>query len=77
MEQISRFAGLVPGALFLRTDAYEDMRQARSPFGKGVILIVVVGVIIALAALVGTVLEWASTPDLAAIQQDGSHGDAA
>jgi hypothetical protein len=33
-----------------------------------VILIVVVGVIIALAALVGTVLEWASTPDLAAVQ---------
>ncbi len=69
MQQISRYAGLVAGALFLRTDAYEEMREARSPFLTGLIIIVVVGVIIALAALVGTVLEWASTPNLAEMQE--------
>jgi hypothetical protein len=69
MQQISRYAGLVAGALFLRTQAYEDMREARSPVLTGLIVIVVVGVIVALAALVGTALEWASSPSLAAIQE--------
>ena len=69
MQQISRYAGLVAGALFLRTDAYEEMREARSPFLAGLIIIVVVGAIIALAALVGTALEWASSPSLADIQE--------
>jgi hypothetical protein len=69
MQQISRSAGLVAGALFLRTDAYEELREARSPFLKGLIIIVVVGVIIALAVLVGTALEWASSPNLADIQE--------
>jgi hypothetical protein len=68
MQHISRYAGLVAGALFLRTDAYEEMREARSPFLTGLIIILVVGVIIALAALVGTALEWASTPDLGDIK---------
>ena len=69
MQNISRYAGLVAGALFLRTDAYEEMRGARSPFLTGLIIIVVVGVIIAIAALVGTALEWASSPNLADIQE--------
>jgi len=69
MQQISRFAGLVAGALFLRTGAYEEMREARSPFLTGLIIIVVVGVIVSLAALVGTALEWASSPSLADIQE--------
>lgn len=68
MKQISRFAGLVARALFLRTDAYEEMREARNPFVEGLFIIVIVGVIIALAGLVGTVLEWASIPDMGAIK---------
>jgi hypothetical protein len=68
MLPISRWLGLVAGALFLRTDAYEEVREARSPFLTGLVLIVVVGVIVALAALVGTALEWASTPNLADIR---------
>jgi hypothetical protein len=68
MQHISRYAGLVAGALFLRTDAYEEMRGARSPFLTGLIIIVVVGVIIAIAALVGTALEWASSPNLGDIE---------
>jgi hypothetical protein len=51
-------------ALLLKEKAYERMGVAANPVVKGLILIVVVGMIIALAAFVGDVLEWASTPDL-------------
>jgi hypothetical protein len=68
MEQISRFPSLVARGLFLRTDAYEEMRGIRRPVLNGLALIVLVGVIIALAGLVGTLLEWASSPDPKAVQ---------
>jgi hypothetical protein len=51
-------------ALLFQEDAYEEMGAADNPVVKGLILIVVVGVVIALLGLVGTTLEWASTPDL-------------
>jgi hypothetical protein len=51
-------------ALLFKEDAYEEMRTADNPVVKGLILIVVVGVLIALLGLVGTTLEWASIPDL-------------
>lgn len=68
MQQISRFAGLVARGLFLRTDAYEEMREARNPFVEGLFIIVIIGVIIAVAGVVGNTLEWASSPDGAALQ---------
>jgi hypothetical protein len=55
-------------ALLLKEDAYEEMRADTNPVVKGLILIVVVGVIVALFGLVGSILEWASTPDLAEIR---------
>ena len=51
-------------ALLLKTEAYEKMRSDPNPVVKGLILIVVVGVAIALLGLVGNLLEWASTPNL-------------
>ncbi len=51
-------------ALLLKGEAYEEMRIDPNPVVKGLILIVVVGVAIALLGLVGDVLEWASTPNL-------------
>jgi hypothetical protein len=51
-------------ALLFKEDAYEEMRAADNPVVKGLILIVVVGIIIALLGLVGSTLEWASIPDL-------------
>ena len=47
-------------ALLLKEDAYERMRVAAEPVGKGLGLIIVVGVIIALLGVIGTALEWAS-----------------
>lgn len=51
-------------ALLLREEAYEEMRTAGNPVVKGLILIGIVGLVIALLGLVGTTIEWASTPDL-------------
>lgn len=69
MQSISSWTSLLGRALFLRSEAYEEMRQADSPVGKGLVIILIVGVVIALAGLVGTFLEWAATPDLKAVQE--------
>ncbi|HIQ04779.1 MAG TPA: hypothetical protein EYH31_03685 [Anaerolineae bacterium] len=53
----------------LQPDAYETLRDSRNPFVDGLYLIVVVGLVIAVVNLVGTVVEWAAIPDLRAIQQ--------
>jgi len=55
-------------ALLFEEDAYEEMAASTSPVVKGLIFIVVVGVIIALCGLVGTGLEWASIPNLGEIR---------
>jgi hypothetical protein len=52
-------------ALLLRDKAYEEMRAAESPVVKGLILIIIVGVAVAICAYIGNLLEWATTPDLA------------
>lgn len=67
MEGISHWVSLVGSALILRTNAHEDMREARNPFAAGLVIVLIVGLIIALVGLVGTLLEWASSPDMAAV----------
>jgi len=57
------------GALFLDSEAYEEMRSLSSPFIKGLILIVVVGIVIGLVGTVGQTLEWASKPHMNQIQE--------
>jgi hypothetical protein len=60
---------LCPRALLLQDEAYAAMRDdISSPFLKGLILILVVGVVVSAAAIVGETLEWATTPDLGAIK---------
>jgi len=56
-------------ALLFKEEAYEEMRAAPNPVVQGLILIVVVGVVVALLNLVGTAVEWASTPDLNQIKE--------
>jgi hypothetical protein len=56
-------------ALLFKEGAYEDMRVAENPVVKGLLLIVVVGVIIAVFAFIGDVLEWATTPNLGEIKE--------
>lgn len=56
-------------ALLFQEEAYEEMRAAPNPVVKGLILIVVVGLVVALLNLVGTAVEWASTPNLNEIRE--------
>lgn len=59
---------LCPGALLLRDEAYVAMRDLSTPFLRGLILILGVGVTISVVAIVGETLEWATMPDLGAIK---------
>ncbi len=64
MNAVREYVGLGLGALFLREDAYATMREESQPIVKGLIFVVLVAVVVALAAFVGTVLEWSTTPNL-------------
>lgn len=55
-------------ALFLKEEAYEEMGADATPVVKGLILILIVGVAVALCALIGDVLEWATTPNLSELK---------
>lgn len=55
-------------ALLFKREAYEKMGSAENPVGKGFVLILVVGVAIALLGFVGSLLEWATMPDLTEMQ---------
>ena len=65
---LREYFGLGLGALFLKEEIFEKMRQDSGRVTKGLILILFVGVIVALVALIGNVLEWAITPDLSNLQ---------
>ena len=56
-------------ALLFKDEAYEDMGSAENPVVKGLLLIIVVGLIVAIAAFIGDVLEWATTPNLGEIKE--------
>ena len=69
MQTIAAYLRLCTGALFLRDEAYAEMRDVPNPFVKGLILIVLVAILVSLVAIVGTVLEWATTPNFRRIQE--------
>jgi hypothetical protein len=60
--------GLVLRALFLDSDAYAELRDDDNPFVEGLFLLVIIGVLTAFLAMIGQLLAWASTPNLAAIK---------
>lgn len=68
MDSIADGLQLGWDALLLRPQAYERMRALANPVLKGLIFIVVLGLAIALLALVGDVLEWATSPSMEVIK---------
>jgi hypothetical protein len=56
-------------ALFLSEEPYAEMRGGSKPALRGLGLVALVAVAVALAGLVGTALEWATTPNMDDIQQ--------
>ncbi len=68
MDGIVQSLRLGGRALLLQEDAYEEMRLTDNPVIRGLTLIVVVGLVIALLSFVGDTLEWASTPNLGTVK---------
>ncbi|MEA3336403.1 MAG: Yip1 family protein [Chloroflexota bacterium] len=69
MQTIKRSSGLLWDALFLQKRAYATMRDDDNPFVDGLFILVMLGVAAALAGIIGTTLEWASSPDLGEIRE--------
>lgn len=68
MNAIGEYLNLGLGALFLQEETYARMRDESRRVVKGLIFILLVGVIVALLATVGKLLEWSTTPDLSNIK---------
>jgi hypothetical protein len=68
MQTVTQSFGLLWNALFLESQAYATMRDNKSPVKKGLVILIILGLVVALAGIVGTGLEWASSPSLNAIR---------
>lgn len=60
--------GLVFRALFLDSEAFEELREDDNPFVEGLFLLVVLGAVTALLSLIGQTLAWASMPSMSAVK---------
>ena len=69
MHAITRSFGLLWDALFLQRDAYAHMRDDDNPFVEGLFILVLLGVLLAVAGVIGTTLEWASGPNLNTVRE--------
>jgi hypothetical protein len=59
---------LVWEALLLTEHSYGEMREQPNAALRGLVIVVLIGLIVPLLGLVGTALEWATTPDMGAVQ---------
>lgn len=55
-------------AFFLNEAPYAEMREGPNPVPRGLMIVVLIAVAVALVGLVGTVLEWATTPNMSDIK---------
>jgi hypothetical protein len=69
MQTITQSFGLLWNALFLDDQAYATMRDNKNPVRKGLVILIILGLAIALAGIIGTTLEWASGPSMDAIRE--------
>lgn len=68
MQTISESLTLLWEAMFLQPEPYAVMRDRKNPAAKGLVILIILGLFLALAAFIGSLLTWASSPDLADIQ---------
>jgi len=61
--------GLVFRALFLDSEAFDELRDDDNPFIEGLFLIVLIGFVSALLSLAGQFLAWASVPSVEAVRE--------
>jgi hypothetical protein len=69
MQTVSESLTLLWEALFLQPEPYATMRDQKNPAGKGLVILIILGLLLALAAFIGSLLTWASSPNIAAVQE--------
>ncbi len=69
MQLISDSFGMLWEALFLRPEPYAAIRDQKKPATKGLVILLLLGLALALAAFIGTLFAWFSSPDLSAIKE--------
>ncbi|MEE8392327.1 MAG: Yip1 family protein [Anaerolineae bacterium] len=69
MQTIVSYFRLLARALFLRDEAYAEMRDADRPFMRGLILILLVALLFSLVAIVGDTLESATRPGAGRLEE--------
>jgi hypothetical protein len=69
MQTISESLTLLWEALFLQPEPYAMMRDRKNPAGKGLVILIILGLVLALAAFIGSLFTWASSPNLALVQE--------
>lgn len=67
-EQVGRYWELWLGAMFLKQETYTYERDSKNPFGNGLLYIAVIGVVVALAGILGAGLRYATAPTADAIK---------
>jgi hypothetical protein len=67
-ERILYYAELWTGGMFLQDEAFVYMRERRNPFASGLLYVVLLGVIVALANILGAVASYATSPSLDAVK---------
>ncbi len=66
--QVERFVELWLGAMFLKRETYAYEREQKNPFANGLVYLVVIGIIVALAGIMGAGLRFATSPSADAIK---------
>ncbi len=56
------------GALFCKREAYEYQRERKDSFAHGLLFIVLIGVLVALAGIIGAGLRYATSPSMDAVK---------
>lgn len=67
-EQVQHFIELWLGAMFLKQETYTYQRDKKNHFGNGLVYIGIIGVLVALAGILGAGLRYATLPSVDAIK---------
>lgn len=67
-ERILYYAELWMGGMFLQDEAFVYMRERRNPLASGMLYVVLVGVLVGLADILGGLARYATSPSLDAIK---------
>lgn len=62
-DRISYYAELWVGAMFLRPEAYQYIRARREPFASGLLYLALIGVLTAIASILGAATRYVTSPN--------------